>query len=510
VLERDRPVTGLEIAGETPAQPGVARHWIASYHPVVDAAGETIGVTGAVLEVSAQYDAERERRRLLRDAVTARAHAEAAQLRAEDARAAAEAARARTELLSEAGGRMAASMDVEQTLQEVAQIAVPAVADWCAITLLEPPGALRTVAVAHADPAKVELARELTERYPQRLDAPTGAGAVIRTGEPQLVPAITPEILAAAARDEEHLRLLRELDLSASLTVALRVPGRVLGAVTLVMAESGRAFAPEDVSLAAGLAGRAALHVRNAQLYAERTYIARTLQAGLLPRELPEVPGLEVAARYLAAGDENDVGGDFYDVFPVDADGAFVAMIGDVTGKGPEAAALTSLTRHTLRATSLRERSPAANLELLNRAMLADVASTRFCTVLLTRISVSPGRSELTMASGGHAPPFVLRRDGSLERPEVFGTLVGGVEDPAFFDSDLVLDRGDLVIFYTDGVTELRTGDPAYGERRLVETLSEHAGRGAQEIADAVLRAAVALQEGPPRDDIALLVLRVA
>ena len=510
VLDHNRPVTGVEIDGETPAQPGVRRHWLASYHPVVGGEGSILGVAGAVLEVSEQHEAELERRRLLRDAVTARAHAEAARLRAEDAQAAAEQARARTEFLSEAGRRLAESMDAETSLQQVAEIAVPTVADWCAIMLLEGPRKLRTVAVAHVDPAKVELARELAERYPPDFDAPMGAGAVVRGGELSLVPSITSAMLEGAARDPEHLELLRELGLRASLMVPLRIPGRILGVVSLIMAESGRTFGRDDVSLATGLAARAALHVRNAQLYTERSHIARTLQASLLPRTLPDIAGLEVAARYLAAGDANDVGGDFYDVFPSGTEGVWTALIGDVTGKGPEAAALTSLVRHTLRATALREVSPSENLRVLNRAMLADADSTRFSTVLLTRIRPSPGRARLTMASGGHPAPIVLRRDGTLEPPAVSGTLVGGVAEPEFADADVELRQGDLIVFYTDGVTELRTGDPAYGERRLAETLTAHAGRGADEVADAVLRAAVALQDGPPRDDIALLVLRVA
>lgn len=508
ILDRGEVLANLDITGETPAAPGKVRNWLASYYPVVDAAGETVGVAAAVIEVTAQHHAEAERVRLLKEAVTARAHAEAAQIRAESARATAEAVRRRTEFLAEAGRRMGASMNETTVLQQVAEIAVPEIADWCAITVVTRDGSLETAGVAHFDPAKTEWARVLAERYPPRLDDPSGSGATIRTGETQFIAEVPSELLEAHARDAEHLEMLRRLEVRAALTVPLRTSGRVIGALSFAMAESGREFSADDVSLALSLAGRAALHVRNAQLYTERSYIARTLQAGLLPRALPEVPGVEVAARYLAAGDQNEVGGDFYDVFPSE-EGTWTALIGDVTGKGPEAAALTSLARHTLRTAALGSAGPVANLQLLNRAMLADAGSTRFCTVIYARLCPSPGTMLVTVSSGGHPPPLVVRADGTVEAVPVVGTLVGGVPDPVFEEVDVRMNAGDLMLLYTDGVTELRTSDPEYGERRLRETLGRMAGASAEAVVEAVEHAAVELQDGRPRDDIALLALRV-
>ena len=509
VLEREVKADGIELRGETQAQPGVIRQWVASYYPVVSGEGATVGVAGAVIEVTELRRVQAERTEALKAALYARARAEAAQIRAEEAQRDAERARERTEFLAEAGRRMATSMDYGQTLQGIAEVAVPAIADWCAVTLREPAGELRTVAVAHFDPERTSLAHALGDRYPPRLGDAAGAGRAIATGEPELIGDIPDELLVTAAHDAEHLEILRGLGLRASLVVPLRVAGAVLGALTLVMAESGRGFEPADVSLATSLAARAALQIRNAQLYTERSHIAKTLQAGLLPRRLPQIPHFEVAARYLAAGDQNDVGGDFYDVFPTGEEGVWAALIGDVTGKGPEAAALTALVRHTLRTAAIRDADPLENLGVLNRAMLDDVESTRFCTVVYARVCPSPGSALVTVATGGHPPPFVLRAGGDLERVDVRGSLVGGVVDPEFAVRDVRLAAGDLMLLYTDGVTELRTRDPAYGERRLVETLRAHAGRAAGEIADAVQRSAVALQSGPPRDDIALLALRV-
>ncbi len=508
IIEQGEVMANVDVTGETPAAPGKVRNWLASYYPVVDSGGETVGVAAAVIEVTAQHHAEAEQVRLLKEAVTARAHAEAAQIRAESARAAAEAARRRTEFLAEAGRRMGASMNETTVLQQVAEIAVPAISDWCAITVVGRDGSPRTLGVAHSDPERTQWARALADRYPPRLDDPAGAGAVIRTGEMQFIGDVRPELLEATARDAEHLEILRRLEVRSLVSVPLRTSGRVMGALSFAMAESGREFSADDVSLALSLAGRAALHIRNAQLYTERSYIARTLQAGLLPRALPEIPAMEVAARYLAAGDQNEVGGDFYDVFPSE-DGVWTALIGDVTGKGPEAAALTSLARHTLRTAALGSAGPAANLHLLNRAMLADAESTRFCTVVYARVCPSPGTALVTVATGGHLPPLILRAGGTVERVPVIGTLVGGVADPVFEEVDVRLHAGDLMLLYTDGVTELRTSDPEYGEARLLETLRRMAGASADAVVEAVEQAAVEAQEGPPRDDIALLALRV-
>lgn len=513
VLQTRRPVVDAEVAVELPGEPG--RHWEASYFPVFAGEGELAGVGAVVREVTNSRRAEAERVSLLKSAVSARAHAEAAQVRAEsalrsaeEARRMAERERARNEFLAEAGRRMAVSMDFETTLRGVVQSAVPMMADWCGVTIVEPGGRLQTLAAEHSDPAKTQLAWELTERYPSRLDEPSSVAKVIVTGELELVADITDEMLVAGARDEEHLRVLRALDLRSILMVPLRTPERTLGVLSLAFAESGRSFTGEDISLATSLATRAALHIRNAQLYTERSHIARTLQASLLPRRLPDVPGLELAARYRAAGDQNDVGGDFYDVFQTE-EGSWAALIGDVSGKGPEAAALTSLTRHTLRAASLQHSGPAENLRVLNRALLADTDTTRFSTVLYARLRPSQDGTLVMLASGGHPGPLVLRADGALERVDVRGTLIGGVSDPAFEEHEVRLGRGDLMLLYTDGVTELRTRDPQFGERRLAETLGGLCGASAVRVADAVERMAVELQDGPPRDDIALLAVRV-
>jgi serine phosphatase RsbU (regulator of sigma subunit) len=336
-----------------------------------------------------------------------------------------------------------------------------------------------------------------------------GMEDVMRTGEYELLPEITDELIAAAAQDEEKRRLLRALGLRSSLTIPMKASGRVLGVIVLGFADSGRRFESDDLVVATALAARAGLHIDNARLYTERSSIAETLQRSLLPPVLPTVPNLEVAARYRAAGDQNEVGGDFYDMFP-SGRGVWTAVIGDVSGKGAKAAALTGLTRHTLYAAALRDDSPARNLAFLDQAMRGRAhGAVAFSTVVYARVCPSPDSTALTLASGGHPPPMILRADGRVERVETSGTLVGALETARFEEREARLRPGELLLLYTDGAVELRRRDLSFGEQQLEQVLREHAGMPAEAVVEAVGRRIEALQDGSPRDDVALLALRM-
>lgn len=216
--------------------------------------------------------------------------------------------------------------------------------DWCALDLFDEDGERESVAVAHVDPDKVKLAERLRARAPRELDPERGLGLVQRTGETALYNEITEEMIEQAQGGEEHRRLLREVGIRAALIVPMVARSRTIGALTLVSAESGRTFDSSDVEFAELLAARATLAVDNARLYRERSQVAHTLQRSLLPEALPEIPGWEIAALYRPAGHGNEVGGDFYDFWEVGEDD-WLMMIGDVTGKGVAAAAVTSLVR---------------------------------------------------------------------------------------------------------------------------------------------------------------------
>jgi phosphoserine phosphatase RsbU/P len=287
-----------------------------------------------------------------------------------------------------------------------------------------------------------------------------------------------------------------------------------------VVAADGKIFWFKDiVSVLSGVDGRPGLlrgvmvditpqkeTERNLEESKERyAHLARTLQRSLLPPVLPDVPGFEIAARYRPAGEGNEVGGDFYDVFRV-GDNERAVVLGDVCGKGPKAAALTGLTRHTVRTAALYEKAPSGVLQVLNAAVLREELVDQFCTVAFGKISAMDGKATLVIANGGHPLPFLLRADGTVEQISEPGTILGVVEEPDLTDSIVELHPGDAVVLYTDGVTEERGRD--IEDEWLRVMLRSLAGLNANAIVDSVERAAVEYLPGEPRDDIALLVLR--
>ena len=331
---------------------------------------------------------------------------------------------------------------------------------------------------------------------------------MLRTGESQLWADIPDELIAAAAQDEEHLRLIRTLGMTSAMMVPMRVRDRVFGVISFVSAESGRRFTDADLQLAEELALRAATAVENARLYRARTTIAQTLQASLLPPLLPEVPGVEAGALYRPAGEEHEVGGDFYDLFATTEDHWF-AVIGDVCGKGAEAAAVTALARYTIRAAAAQNNSPAAILRWVNEAMLRE-DSTRFCTIAVAHLDRSAATTQLTVAVGGHPAPIVLRADGSVETAGAGGTLIGLVDDPRLAETTTELAPGDAVLLYTDGVTEAEAPRRVWTPEELDAVVAAAAGATAQELVDRVADAALTHLEAPPRDDVAMLALRLS
>jgi serine phosphatase RsbU (regulator of sigma subunit) len=283
--------------------------------------------------------------------------------------------------------------------------------------------------------------------------------------------------------------------------VPLIARGRVRG---VLAAGFDRAPAEDDLVLFEDLARRAALALDSARLYAERDHIARTLQQSLLPRELPRIPGVELAARYLAAGDGNEVGGDFYDCFATGS-GDWALVIGDVCGKGAEAAAVTALARYTLRAASHHTRRPRAVLTELNEALLRDRLDYRFCTVLYASLTPRDDHVSVCVAAAGHPLPIVVRASGDVEMVGSPGSLLGIVEVPELTEERVELEPGDALVLYTDGVTE---ADRSAGPERLTAFLATRAGDDAAALAEAVERDALDAHGGPARDDVAVVVVR--
>jgi serine phosphatase RsbU (regulator of sigma subunit) len=425
------------------------------------------------------------------------------------ARKSAEVERDRVGFLARLGLLLDAPLSVEARMQQLADLVVPGVADWCAIHLTHD-DRVEQVAVAHSDPDKVGFVRDLQRRYPPNPGSPGGAMEVARTGVPVFTPEITDEMLGQVATDPTHLELIRSIGLRSFIIVPLAARGLPLGAISLATAESGRRFDAADVSLAEQIGRRAGLALHNARLYQQQRQIADALQSALLPAELPSVPGVQLAARYLAQAEGADVGGDVYDVFADDTDGSWSVVLADVCGKGPTAAALTALIRHTLRAEAGHGLTPADALRRLNRAILrqADLVEAQFATVVHGKLRVDERGATLTLVSAGHLPPLVLRGE-TVEEYTVAGTLLGVFPDPELRETEIRMGPGDIVLLYTDGVTEARSGSGFYGVGRVSARLLEHAADPAERIAEALATDVVDFQGGRLRDDVALLVFRV-
>jgi serine phosphatase RsbU (regulator of sigma subunit) len=310
-----------------------------------------------------------------------------------------------------------------------------------------------------------------------------------------------------ARGDEPFLRAVRSgraeivHDSVWTMIVPLKVRGKIIGAVSF---SSDREYGPDDLVLAEDLALRAALALDNARLYENLGSVAQMLQQSLLPQRLPVLPWMDLAARYRPAGDGSLIGGDFYDVLPRE-DGLDL-IIGDVTGKGARAAALTAQVRHTLRTAARYESSPAAVLDVVNRTLLGERGDTgRYCTVAMCRIELNGGATA-TICCAGHPMPMLVRGGGVVEHVGKPGSVLGWVPDPKLIDIEFALEASESLVLFTDGVTEARATGDMYGLRGLEELLRAAAGEDAAGIAARVDRAAA--RAGQRRDDVAVLVAR--
>jgi GAF domain-containing protein len=414
----------------------------------------------------------------------------------------------RQQLLAEAGTLLDVPLGARATLTALANISVPRLADWCSVSVPTDEG-VEVVAVAHSDPAKIAMAQELIRRFPARPDDPTGAGAVLRTGRSEFVPALTQELIEALVPADGRRDAVTALGIVAGMTVPLTARGRILGALTLVSAESGRRFTTDDLAFAEDLGARAGLAIDNAMLLDRSREIARTLQDSLLPARLPQVEGLDVAARYVAGGEGVEVGGDFYDLFPLGGGRGWAAVLGDVCGKGTEAAALTALARHTLRAES-QEIAPAEVLGRLNRAILREGTDSRFLTATYAWLRRENGAVDVRLARGGHPPALVVRADGTVETLCPAGPLLGIMADIRFAESDFALRQGDTLVLFSDGLIEARAPDgELFGIDRVSSVAARAAAGGAEHVAEALESAVARFGAADASDDRALLVIRV-
>jgi serine phosphatase RsbU (regulator of sigma subunit) len=321
---------------------------------------------------------------------------------------------------------------------------------------------------------------------------------------------ITDELLATGASSAEHLDLLRGTRLGAAVVVPMVARGRTLGALALAN-DRGRPLDDDVVALAEEVASRAATAIDNGRLFRERTLIAQTLQASLLPPQLPEIPGIDLAARHVAGGAGVEVGGDFYDVFRLD-EHRFVAVLGDVCGRGVDAATVAVLCRHTVRSAVVTTGNPAAILAHVNEVLIRQVADAfepRFCTAVVAVGAPTDHGTRIELAVGGHPLPLVRRADGTIAPVGCAGFLLGVAEEAKTTSSSVVLDPGDALVFVTDGVLERRRAGVAFGEAGLAEAMRSCVAGDAEALATAIESAAMSFSDEEVSDDLAVLVVGV-
>ncbi len=416
----------------------------------------------------------------------------------------------RLEFLGQVNDALARAATPADVMRSVTQVAVPTLGEWCSIFVLpEHGGPIPDIEIAHSDPRMVEYARELQTRFPYDPHATTGIPHVIRTGKSEFYPEIDDDVIADADTTDEARDVVRSLRLRSAIAVPLVKRGRVLGALQLVNTESSRVYTDQDLALAEAVANRIASTLENRRLAEHQRLIATTLQASLLPSSLPEIPGVDLAVRYWAAGEGTEVGGDFYDVFEID-DGHWALVIGDVCGTGPRAAALTGLARHTIRAAAWAGASGEDVLRQLNHAIWRSDQST-FCTAAYCELRRSDDGVVFDVTAGGHPLPILRRSDGSNALLGLPGTLLGAFAESSATTCSTQLFSGDAVMLHTDGVTDL---PPPYDLSPEAMQAMAVAAAGSSASADGIASAlgesiAELLPLAERDDDIALLILRI-
>jgi sigma-B regulation protein RsbU (phosphoserine phosphatase) len=391
------------------------------------------------------------------------------------------------DFLAEATEMLAGSLNVRLTLTLVTQVVVPRLADWCAAYAVDDRGSPERVTAHHRSEARTPLVGSVLDAD-KDLRRAIGQAAV--GGGPQRLPTTV-----SVGGQRTHV-----------VVFPLQSRLRVLGVIAF-----GRAAPLDAIEFVAAseLVRRAGLAVDNARLYEEQASVATALQASLLPTGLPNLPHLELAATYHTASPGLSVGGDFYDAFPLE-DGSCIAVIGDVCGKGAEAASVAGMTRDLIRLLMQDGLDMAAALRRVNRALIERPSTQRFCTVAVVRLVPGQDTVRVGICLAGHPEPVVLRADGRTDLVGTPGDLVGVLPvDLVEFPEALVeLAPGDVLVLYTDGITERRDGEAMFGQVGLRRTLERLAGSDAQSVVRQLEHAARTFTQNPLRDDLAVLAVR--
>ncbi|MGW5640980.1 SpoIIE family protein phosphatase, partial [Streptomyces sp. NPDC003832] len=483
VLETGAPLVDRATVGRTPADPDEDHAWSVSMYRLEDAPGAATGVACTIVDITEQRHAQIQ----------------------------ADSARRRLAVIADASARIGTTLELGRTARELADVAVPELADIAAVDLLDAvvegrrsilgpaePAVIRALAVQAVGPSEALDAADLPGRI-ARYEPDRLVTQCVRTGSPVLVAEVQPADLPRIARSPESAVRLARAGVHSYLAVPLIARGEVLGALDLKRSSNPLPFGEDDLLLARELAARAAVQIDNARWYQNARDTALTLQRSLLPSHPPVTGGLEVASRYQPAGATAEVGGDWFDVIPLDA-GRTALAVGDVMGSGVSAAATMGRLRTATNALAALGLDPARLLEHLDKTTEGLDHSIATCVYAVH----DPHRHECRIANAGHLPPVRLRAGHApelLELPTGAPLGVGGVE---FSTTTVTLEPGDRLVFYTDGLVETRQ-HPL--DERLDALLNLLTGpdRPLEEVCDLLLRT---LRQPDNSDDVALLIAR--
>ncbi len=378
----------------------------------------------------------------------------------------------------------------------------------CVIDLLGEDGTVgETVAVAVREEAVGRL-EALRTSHPLDMDGEHPVARAIRLREPVVEHDLTDaRALQRIAPELESRELIAWSGYRSVVATPLIARGRMLGALSFYYLHNGRADDPEHLTLMRDLADRAAMALDNANLYAARTQLAQTLQRSLLPETLPVLEQVALASAYHPAGEESEVGGDFYDVFTTPS-GCWL-VVGDVCGKGPEAAAVTALVRHSVRAFAFVRSSPAQVLGAVNQVMLGHALAQRFATAVVARLDLQTEPMKAVIAGAGHPPPLLLAADGSTSCVSARGMMLGVRQGSNVVDIRVELASGSTLVLYTDGLLDAGAPRRESTPEELCELLADHAGAAPKLVVQQLERQALSSGAGRLRDDIAIVAARV-
>lgn len=385
-------------------------------------------------------------------------------------------------------------------VRRCARLLAGELADWAIIDVVQSEELRRQVVLGPDDERSQEVARAVEHLDPARGTLPD---TVRRTWQTALHAHV--EDLELLGRTPDERLVCASMGITSMLCVPIEDGERCLGVITLASRGEQGPFDLMDLGVVQRLGRYLALVIRAARLYQRRAEVADTLQASLLPRALPAIPGLDIAARYIGAARGVEVGGDFYDVFPTVTGWGFI--LGDVCGKGEEAAAVTATARHGVRLLSRWKDQPAEVLTMVNQSLLDE---DRFVTAVMADLRLQDGTASVTLGTAGHPPAIVIRQNGPVRTASGGGVPLGLFADFEPGMESIELHERDTLFLYSDGVIDAcDVGRERFGHHRLVEILMAHADQPVNELLIAVERALMDFSDGDMRDDVSILALRV-